>query len=245
MSNSFQNIFDKFVPMWRNTVSRYARNIWNGIDDDKSNETYDKKALYFSREYRHELEKYYREKGMKVYSGTLDGTVWEWLKKQQALKDTLKVITSDKKNTLIEKEIEKLRDTKDAQAMVDKLYDVKKGETVYKVFSFSENFKDLAEQHGEEAAFDLGTGINERIIQHFSDRYFWRHQKDKRVRFTHFKLGDLCFLFADPPTTIDKYGNVHKGNPGTDFGCRCWADIAPEREKVLRNYKVYENEHKK
>ena len=177
---------------------------------------------------------------MNVYRGTLDGWINEWLRKQEALKSTLKVIADEKQNNLIEKALEELKDKKDAQKVIDKLYDAKENETVYKVFSFKDNFKDLAEQRGEENAFELGSGINERIIQHFSDRYFWRTQKDKRVRNTHMQLSGKCFLFADPPTTIDKYGNIHKGNPGTAWGCRCWADIAPEREKVLKNYIVHE-----
>jgi len=240
MSNSFHNIFDKHAIRWRTSVTRFARAIWFGQDDEKENERYDESAIYFSREYQHELEKYYAEKGMKVWRGTLSGYVYEWLKQQDALKHTLKVIAEEKKNKLIESEIEKLKETKNPQAMIDKLYEAKKGETVYKVFSFKDNLKDLSAQYGEENAFNLGTGINERIIQHFSDRYFWRTQKDKRVRNTHQQLNGKCFLFSDPPITITKYGKEHKGNPGTDWGCRCFAEIAPEREKVLLNYTVYE-----
>ena len=219
MSESFHNIFDKYVPMWRNAVSRYSRALWTNNVTETTDKEYDKKALYFVREYRYSLENYYSKKGMKVFSGTLDGITYEWLKKQEALKDTLKVIANEKQDKLVKDALEKLKDTKDAQKVIDKLYGAKEGETVYKVFSFKDNFKDLSEQHGEEAAFDLGTGINERIIQHFSDRYFWRTQKDKRVRDTHIQLADKCFLFADPPTTITKYGKSHKGNPGTDWGC--------------------------
>ena len=79
-----------------------------------------------------------------------------------------------------------------------------------------------------------------RIIKHFSDRYFWRDQKGKRVRNTHRQLADKCFMFKYPPTTVDKYNNRHTGNPGTDWGCKCFAEIAPDREKVLQNYTVYE-----
>jgi uncharacterized protein with gpF-like domain len=240
MSNSFHDIFNKYLPMWRSAVSKYARNIWYGIDDEESNNIYDNKAIHFSRQYRHALEKYYAERNMKVYHGTLDGTVWEWLKKQQALKDTLKVIAQDKKNILVENEIEKLKKTKDAQAMIDKLYDAKKGETIYKVFSFKDNLKALAEQRGEEESYSLGTDVSQKIIQHFSDRYFWRTQKDRKVRNVDRQLEGLCFQFADPPTCVSKYGKRQIGNPGIKPGCRCWSDIAPKKEKALKNYVVHE-----
>jgi uncharacterized protein with gpF-like domain len=47
-------------------------------------------------------------------------------------------------------------------------------------------------------------------------------------------------MFADPPTTVTTAGRRHTGNPGTEWGCRCYAEIAPEREKALQNYIVYE-----
>ena len=234
------NIFEKFAPRWRNAVARFARNIWQGEDDQAAEWEYSKQAMLFSREYRHALESHYRQKKMNVYRGTLDGWITEWLRKQEALKDTLKVIAEDKKNKLVETEIEKLKDTKDTQKMLNRLYEAKENETVYKVFSFKDNFKDLSEQYGDENAYELGTGINERIIQHYSDRYFWNTQKDKRVRNTDQQLEGLCFLFADPPTCVSKYGKRETGNPGIKPGCRCWAEIAPEREKPLLHYVVYE-----
>ena len=237
----FHNIFDKYSNRWKSAVSRYARALWQGDVDQKTEETYDLHAVHFSREYRNALEDHYRKKNMNVFRGTLDGYVYDWLRKQQALKDTLKVIASEKQDKLVKDALESLKDTKDAQKVIDKLYGAKEGETVYKVFSFKDNFKDLSEQKGEEEAFDLGTGINERIIQHFSDRYFWVTQKDKRVRNTHMQLEGKCFLFSDPPTTFTKYGKEEKGNPGAiSWGCRCMAEIAPEREKVLKNYIVHE-----
>lgn len=213
------DIFEKYAPRWRNAVSRFAHAIWIGKDDDAAELAYDRQAWRFSREYRHALEKYYESKGMNVYRGTIDGWVKEWRRKQDAMKDTLRVIAEDKKNKLYADEIKRLKKEKDPQAMIDRLFEAKENETVYKVFSFKDNFKDLSEQYGDENAYELGTGINERIIRQVSDRYFWRTQKDKRVRNTHTQLEDKCFLFTDPPTTIDKYGNRHTGNPGTDYGC--------------------------
>jgi hypothetical protein len=235
------DIFERFAPRWRTAVTRFSRALWYGVDDEKAVEDYNGSATYFSREYRHALEGHYRKKGMNVYKGTLDGWVWEWLKKQDALKETLKVIAQEKQNTLVEKEIERLKETRDPQAMIDKLYDAKENETVYRVFSFKDHMKDRAEQIGDDNAYDLGTGINERIIQNFSDKYFWRTQKDRRVRDTHRQLAGKIFLFADPPTTVDKYGRRFTGNPGTAYGCRCWSDIAQPEEKALRQYIVYED----
>ena len=131
------NIFEKFAPLWRNTVSRYARAVWTHTDDQKTEWEYDRHALIFSREYRRALERYYDKKGMRVYRGTLDGWVNEWLKKQNALKDTLKVIAESKQDKLVQDALEKLKKDKDAQKVIDKLYDAKENETVYKVFSFS------------------------------------------------------------------------------------------------------------
>lgn len=240
------NIFEKFAPRWRNSVAQYAKSIWTGSVTEHTDWVYDKQSVIFAREYRYALEKHYSEKGLKVYRGTLDGWVNEWLHKQQALKDTLKFIASEKQDTLVKKAIEELKDSKDAQKVIDKLYGAKENETVYKVFSFKDNFEAFARKQGDENAYDLGTGMNEGIIKQYSDRYFWRTQKDKKVRPTHEMLQGKCFLFSDPPTTVDKYGNKHTGNPGTDYGCRCMAERAPEREKPLRNYIVRESQrHKK
>lgn len=240
------NIFEKFAPRWRNAVARYARYVWTGSVTQKVEETYDKQAAVFSREYRNAMEKHYADKGMRVYRGTLDGYVNEWLKKQQALKDTLKLVATEKQDKFVQDALRELKDTKDAQKVIDKIYGAKENEEVYKVFSFKDNFEKYARQQGDEAAYNLGTGMNEGIIKQYSDRYFWRTQKDKKVRPTHEMLQGKCFLFADPPTTIDKYGNRHTGNPGTDYGCRCWAERAPEKEKALTHYTVRESQrHKK
>jgi len=236
------DIFKKFAPRWKFAVAEYARAVWTDKKTLLNEVDYDSQAQLFSKEYRDAMEKHYKKKGLNVYRGTLDGWIKEWLKKQAALKETLKTIAEEKQGKLVKDALEKLdkQDDKDAQKVIDKLFDAKKNETVYKVFSFKDNFEDLSKQYGDDNAYDLGTGINERIIKHFSDRYFWRTQKDKRVRSTHQQLDGKCFMFKYPPTTVDKYDNRHTGNPGTDWGCRCFAEIAPDRERVLKNYIVYE-----
>lgn len=234
------DIFKLYAPYWQRIVAEYANAIWQNKVTQQLEQKYNKGAKSFAKEYRYALERHYAAKNMHVFKGTLDGWIAEWEQRQQALKETLKVISDYKQEKLIDDAIEKLRldKGKDVQKIVDRLYDAKENETVYKVFSFKDNFKDLARQKASDNAYDLGTGINERIIQGYSDRYYWMTQEDIRVRETHEKLHKKCFLFSDPPTTVDAYGRRHTGNAGSDFGCRCWSEPAPQSEKPLRNYIV-------
>lgn len=236
------DIFENISPQWQRAVRIYASSIWKKRDILKSRELFDKRALLFSRTYRLELEKYYKEKGMNVYRGTLDGKINEWLLRQQALADTLPQAIETRQTEIVQREIEKLRkdDSYTSQQMLNKLYDAKENENVYKVFSFKDNYEKRSEQIGDENAYDLGTKINEGIIEQFSDRYYWRTQRDKRVRNTHRQLSNKCFLFSDPPTEVLKSGKRHTGNPGTAWGCRCFAEVAGKRAKPLRGYIVYE-----
>jgi uncharacterized protein with gpF-like domain len=236
------DIFENIAPRWKNAVKAYAFDLWNKRDIIKAREIYDKKALLFSRTYRLTLEKYYREKGMNVYRGTLDGKVNDWLQRQYALRDTLPAVIEQRQTEIVQKEIDRFRNDESytAQQMLNKIYEAKENENVYKVFSFKDHFKDRSEQIGDENAYDLGTKINEGIITQFSDRYYWRTQRDRRVRNTHRQLADKCFLFSDPPTEVSKNGKRYTGNAGTNFGCRCWAEIADKRAKPRRGYIVYE-----
>jgi hypothetical protein len=85
------------------------------------------------------------------------------LNNQQALRDSIETMVKTRQGSLVAKEIERLRtDTSyDAQKMLNKIYEAKEGENVYKVFSFDDNFKDKAKQLGDDTAFDLGRDINE------------------------------------------------------------------------------------
>ncbi|MDD5363608.1 MAG: hypothetical protein PHN88_15910 [Ignavibacteria bacterium] len=241
------DIFENISPRWKNAVKTYASDVWNKRDIDKARKLYNDKALLFSRSYRLALEKHYREKGMNVYRGTLDGKMQEWLQRQYALRDTLPGIIEQRQTEIVQKEIERFKNDESytAQQMLNKIYEAKENENVYKVFSFKDHFKNKSEQIGDENAYDLGTKINEGIITQFSDRYYWRTQKDTRVRSTHQQLADKCFLFNDPPTEKLLNGKSYTGNPGAiSWGCRCWAEIAPARAKVRRHYVVYEKKKK-
>lgn len=237
------DLFEKLAPQWSNAVKEFAFSLWYGRGIDKAAELYDERAERFSRRYRRALEEHYALRGLRVYRGTLDGKVNEWMAKQTALRDTLPQMIYKRQQDLVAEEIERLKDDESytAQQTLNKLYEARKGENVYKVFTFADNYGKKAEQLGDENAYDLGSRLNEEIIGQFSDRYIWRTQRDRRVRETHKKLAGKCFLFDDPPTTVTKSGRVHTGNPGTDWGCRCWADIPDKNIKPLRGYIVHEH----
>ena len=236
------DIFEQYAPRWSNAVKAYALDVWQNNDSDDARETYNRKALLFSRAYRRALERHYAEKGMRIYRGTLDGKVNDWLASQYALRDTLPIMIETRQGELLTREINRLKNDESAtaQKLLNKIYDAKENENVYKVFSFAGSYKDKAEQIGDENAYDLGTKINEEIIGQFSDRYFWRTQRDRRVRDTHRQLADTCFLFSDPPTEVMRNGTRHTGNPGSAWGCRCWADVADKKTKPKRGFKAYE-----
>ena len=236
------DIFEKYAPSWRNAVRNYARAVWNDEDNIDARSEFDSRARLFAKRYRYALEQHYARQGMRVYRGTLDGKVKEWLNVQYALRDSMKEMVSNRQNEVVIKEINRLMKDKSytAQEALNKVYEAQKGENVYKVFSFKDHYQDKAEQIGDENAYNLGTEINEGIIKEFSDRYIWTTQRDKRVRSIHKQLAQKCFLFDDPPTEILKSGKEHTGNPGTAWGCRCYAIIPTKPVKALRGYKVYE-----
>jgi len=236
------DVFKKFAPRWKNAVRRFASAVWRKAPAKETDARYWKEADLFAREYRHALEQYYDRKGIKVYRGTIDGKVAEWMRRQVATQETIRVIAQAKKEKLAAEEFEKLTKDKyaDVQKTLRKIYGLQRGENLTRGFSFGANFEKKAEQVGDEEAFAFGLRINEAVLKQNGDRYFWRTQQDSRVRNTHEQLNEKCFLFDDPPTTIDKYGNIHTGNPGTDWGCRCFADIAPDRERPLLRYRVHE-----
>jgi len=236
------DIFEKYAPQWRRAVKEYAHAVWNEEDSIDAREAYDARARLFSKRYRHALEQYYSARGMRVYRGTLDGKVHEWMKVQGALRDSMKEMVYNRQSELVQKEITRLikDDSYTAQEALDEVYEARDGEHVYKVFSFNDHYKDKAEQIGDENAYALGTAVNEGIIKEFSDRYIWTTQRDKRVRDTHRQLRGKCFLFDDPPTEILKSGKEHKGNPGSQWGCRCYCVIPTKPIKPLRGYIVHE-----
>lgn len=245
------DIFKKLAPRWRRVVRDYALTIWRQKETPKTVERFNAQAGLFALRYKHELQLYYKQKELNVYRGTIDGKVNDWLARQNATIDTLKVIAAAKKDKLIGEEFAKLASQQgaDVQKTLNRIYAVKAGENVYRAFSFGENFEARAEQIGEDNAFELGREINEAVLSQDSDMYLWRNQDDSRVRETHQDapkgLGGLVFLFSDPPTTVDAYGRSHTGNAGTAWGCRCFADTAPKSAKPKRHFTVREKSKKR
>ena len=219
------DVFKRLAPKWRSVVRKYALDIWRKKDEEKADAYYETQAELFARRYKYDLRKYYEKKEIKIYRGTIDGKAQEWLHRQAATRESIKTLAEGKQEKLVADEFAKLAKSKsaDTQKMLNRMFAAREGESVYRVFSFADNFEARAEQIGEETAFELGRDINEAVMSNDSNLYLWRNQDDARVRETHKNapvgLGGLVFLFDDPPTTVDAYGHTHTGNPGTDWGC--------------------------
>lgn len=200
------------------------------------------KADTFRMRYERALKEHYREQDIRIWPGTIKAKGQEWLREQKSLTQTVKVVADAKKNKLAVEEFEKLRKESpgDVQKLLSKIYltpeQRRDGENVFGVFSFKDEMAKRAEQIGEESAFDLGKKVNDAVIQDLGDRYRWTTQEDNRVRKTHRKLNGKTFLWTNPPTTIDEYGNKHTGHCGSDWNCRCYAE--PSKGKPLIDFVV-------
>lgn len=236
------SVFEQFAPKYKKIVRKFALTVWKWGSQSAASrkgetELY-KKADTFRMRYERALKEYYREKEIRIWPGTIKAKGQEWLREQKSLTQTIKVVADAKKNKLAAEEFEKLRAESpgDIQKILNRIYLSPKaresGENVFGVFSFEDEMTKKAEQIGEDAAFDLGTKINNAVIGDLGDRYVWRTQEDKRVRKTHRKLNGKTFLWTNPPTTIDKYGNRHTGHVGTDYGCRCYAEPSKAAPKI-------------
>jgi hypothetical protein len=127
------------------------------------------------------------------------------------------------------------------QKVIDNLYltpQQQETQSVFKIYSFSEHMKKRADQIGDQNAYNFGSDINNAVLRDNGDKYEWRNQQDKKVRPTHRNtkkgLGGKTFLFSDPPTEMDRYGNKHTGNPGSAWGCRCYG--VPSNKKPRLNF---------
>lgn len=216
------SIFKKHAPAYKRLVRRYALDVWR---DKADREKFLQAAERYKRKYEKDLTDYYHRKRIKIYRGTIRAKADQWLKDQGTLASTIETIASAKKQKLTAEMFEKFRQSQstDVQKILNKMYltkaDEKRGAQVYQVFSFADNFEAKAEQLGEQSAFELGRDINTAVVSDVGDKYEWQTQEDSRVRETHQKLNKKTFLYSDPPTTVDKYGNTHTGHPGTDWGC--------------------------
>lgn len=222
------------APSYGQIIRKFALDVWYGR---KNKTQFIDSVFRFRKRYEDELVKHYRKLKYPFRPGQIRDQADEWLKDQIALTDKIQEIAAEKKDNLAE-EFEKLRSEKrievaglltDARRLV-----LKPEGRVSPVISFSRNLEDKAIQMGEDAAFDLGTEINHAIVHGMGDVYRWTSQEDDRVRKTHRILNGKLFTYKSPPTTIDEYKHTHTGNPGSDWGCRCWE--TPAQGKPLLNY---------
>lgn len=235
-------VFEKIAPAYRKVLTGYARDIWN--DEPFNQEQFLKDVERFAARYKRELIKFYKEKEIKIYPGTIKAKVNVWIEQQLVILKNIKKIAGIKKKDLQNeiKEIfldegEKL--TGAMQKGIKQYVDKKTSSAIAEgAFSFSENLSDRSGQIAEQSAFEFANDINDEILEKIADRYTWTSQQDRAVRKTHRKLNKKTFAPEDPPTTIDKYGNEHTGNPGTDWGCRCYRDLPKKGARVLKNYTV-------
>jgi hypothetical protein len=236
------NVFKKHAPAYKRLVRKYALDVWKDRATKAVKEDFFHKAERYKRHYERDLIDHYHKAGIKIYPGTIRAKANQWYEDQGALIESIEVIADAKKSELTTELFDKLRTEKsaDVQKKLNKVYltqaDLARGAEVYKVFSFSENLEARAMQLGEQEAYDLGAEINHDVMTALGDRYQWNTQEDSRVRRTHRKLDKKTFLYSDPPTTIDQYGNKHTGHAGTDYGCRCWE--SPSTRKPFRNFVV-------
>ncbi|MGE4350792.1 MAG: phage minor head protein, partial [Bdellovibrionales bacterium] len=82
----------------------------------------------------------------------------------------------------------------------------------------------------------LKTGLAPRVSQEVAalpeeqvTRYVWRTQGDGKVRSSHAQNNGKIFDCTNPPET---------GNPGDDYGCRCWAEKCVSSDYLPHDYNL-------
>lgn len=222
------DVFEKLAPRYKKIVRSYAKKIWLGNDSKALEKKFLDQAELFSRLYKRELIRFYKNEGIKIFSGTIDAKANQWLVDQKTLIKHVKEISGDKKDQAKFELVSKMLGPgkRGAQDLIDEL------DLPDRKFSFSKHMQKKADQLGEQASFDLGADINNIVIEEAGDTYEWTSQEDSKVRPTHKKLNGKIFSFENDPTTIDKYGNEHTGSPGTDYGCRCYAVLKKGKPKL-------------
>jgi len=107
------------------------------------------------------------------------------------------------------------------------------GERDYKDYKWVEEFIQKIDKHGFTYCQDfydldevkeIGKGLEKKYCKksdaetaenHTTTHYIWHTQEDSKVRSSHATNVGKVFAWDNPPTT---------GNPGEDYGCRCWAE---------------------
>lgn len=220
------DVFERLAPTYSRVVRKLAIDVWYNRANVKE---FLAKAEHFKRRYESELMEYFQKRKYSFSPRRIKELANRWLGDQVLIPRKLSLISVSKKGNLIE-----TLDTQQREE-VAQLFEkskVKPEGRVVSVVSFSDNLEARALQLGEDAAFDLGREINHDMISQNNSVYKWVTQHDKHVRPTHKKLGSKIFSYDSPPTTIDKYGHQHTGNPGTDWGCRCYEEPATGKPRL-------------
>lgn len=215
--------------MYGRTLRKFALDVWYGRADRGS---FIDAADRFRQRYQNELMAHYRRLRYPFRPGQVRDQADEWLADQITLADKVHAVAAEKKDRLGD-ELDRLRGAKREEVRGLLEHAQKPEGRVSPVVSFSHNFEDRAIQMGEDAAFDLATEINHSVVHGMGEVYRWTSQEDNRVRKTHRILNGKLFSYRDPPTTIDA-GRQHTGNPGSDWGCRCFEE--PAKGRPLKNY---------
>jgi hypothetical protein len=228
------DIFKRLAPSYANILRKLGIDVWYGREDFGDFIT---RAERFRRRYERELIEHYQRLKYPFRRSEIRDLSEQWLADQVPIFGQVQEIADEKKKDLQIK-LDKSKDIK-REEVSELIEDAKRHEgRIVRVVSFADNLERRVEQIGEDQAFELATKINHQIVKQMSGVYRWRTQDDTKVRRTHRKLADKIFAYDDPPTTEDKYGHIHTGHPGTDWGCRCWEE--PSKGKPLRNYKAKE-----
>lgn len=229
------DVFERLAPAYGRIVRKLALDVWY----DRANVgEFLHKADFFRRRYENQLTEFFKDRGYLYRPRRIRDLSRRWLSDQLLIPRKLETISALKKGKIIE-DLSEL--SAEAKKEAIKLYQgarLPPEGRVSPVLSFSENLMARAVQLGEESAFALGRDINSDTVRLNSDVYRWCTQEDKAVRPTHRKLARKLFSVDDPPTTVDRYGHTHTGNPGTDWGCRCWEE--PAQGKPLSRFVAHE-----
>lgn len=218
------DVFEKFAPQYARILRKFALDVWYDRADPKE---LMQSAERFKKRYQADLVDMFRRRRLSFSMPRVKELADLWLWDQIGTGKKIFEIAAEKKKNLYEKY--KIAE-QEAREKVSELREAPRTEKGLAIVvpdtSFSGNLARRALQIGEDEAFDLGRDLNHFVVSSNSDVYKWMTQKDSVVRPTHRKLQGKLFSYNDPPTTIDKYGHTHTGNPGTDWGCRCWEDAA-------------------
>lgn len=225
------DVFERLAPAYGRVVRKFALDVW--YDRANVNE-FLRKADFFKRRYTSELIEYFKHKQYAFNPKRIKELSDRWLADQITTSRKLVTLSNLKKGKLASELID-LNEESRREAI--ELYEQSKTPTegrVSRVVSFADNLEARAVQIGEDSAFELGREINSDTVQQNSDIYKWVTQHDNHVRPTHRILAGKRFSYNNPPTTVDRYGHKHTGNPGTDFGCRCYEE--PSSGKPLLDF---------